>query len=96
MMSYLSWIVMAFAFWEGLLVGIYNAILKVNPAWTLGVILGSKLLKVMVVVAVILAVKYLSDIPVKPFALALLGGYVVSIVFETIYFLYKKKQNENK
>ena len=90
---YLHWIGVACVVWEVFLVKLYDSVVKLRPDWALGVILGSKLFKMLIVIIAIATVKYLTDLPVKKFALVILGAYTVTIVFETVYFLYKKKQN---
>lgn len=95
----MSWwveaLIIGFVFYESLIVGIYNAVVKDYPQATLWVTLGSKLIKVMLSVVAVLLIKTMTEVPLKPFALTLVGIYLLSIIFETIYFLKKKPNNEN-
>jgi len=95
----MSWwvqaLILGFVFYESLVVGIYNAVVKDFPQSLLWITLGSKIVKMLLSIIAFVAVKLLTDIPIKPFALTLVGIYLVSIIFETIYFLKKKPNNEN-
>jgi len=95
-MSWLQALIIGFVFYESLVVSIYKIIVKDYPQATLWITMGSKLIKILLSVTTVLMVKTMTDIPLKPFALTLVGIYLLSIIFETIYFLKKKPNNENK
>lgn len=88
-------LVITFVFYESLIISIFKLINKSNPAWGFWIIMGSKALKLILTIGGIAAVKLLTDIPLKRFALMAVAVYLVSVVFETIYFL-KTTKNEQK
>ena len=94
----IPWACIAVPVWLISVGAAYWAVLRISPAWSLGVIFGAKLLKLIILASAILAVKRLTQIPLMPFAYFLFGTLVVTIVFETFIFLYLKKKtnNENK
>lgn len=89
-------LIFGFIFYESIIVGIYNAVVKDYPQAVLWITMGSKIIKIIISVTAILLVRMLTEIPLESFALTLVGIYFVSIIFETIYFLKKKPNNENK
>lgn len=95
MMWQLEVLIIAFVFYESVVISIFKLIHKSNPKWGFWIILGSKALKFMLTIAGILAVKALTEIPLRRFALMAVAVYLVSVCFETIYFL-KKTNNEQK
>lgn len=65
---------------------------KNMPEQSLWVIMGSKVLKlILAAVAIIAVYAFLDDIEIKHFSLGVITAYLISLVFETIFFLKKKK-----
>lgn len=88
---WLELLIAGFIFYESVLISIYRLIAKSNPEQTTWIILGSKVVKILLTVGAILAVRYLTEIPLKRFALSAVAIYFVTILFESVYFLKKKK-----
>lgn len=94
MMLWIEILIGCFIFFESVVISIYNLLQKQNPEMTLWVVMGSKLLKILFTVSAIFLVPRFTEIPMKPFALVTVGIYFISILFETIFFLKKNKQND--
>lgn len=94
-MMWIEILIICFVFFESVVISIYNILQKQSPEYTLWVVMGSKLLKILFTVGAIFLVPRLTEIPMKQFALVAVGVYFVSILFETIFFLKKNKQNDN-
>ena len=94
MMLWIEILIACFIFFESVVVSIYNLLQKQSPEYTLWVVMGSKLLKILFTVGAIFLVPRLTEIPMKTFALVTVGVYFISILFETIFFLKKNKQND--
>jgi len=94
----MSWaiqgVIIFFIFYESVIFSIYKLLQQSNPEINLWVIMGSKVIKMIMTGTIILLVNRFSEIPLKQFALTTVGIYFVSVIVETIFFL-KKKQNEN-
>ena len=93
-MMWIEILIICFVFFESVVISIYNILQKQSPEYTLWVVMGSKLLKILFTVGAIFLVPRLTEIPMKQFALGAVGVYFVSILFETIFFLKKNKQND--
>ena len=61
-----------------------------TPEYSLWVVLGAKVLKLLLSVGAILMVHFLTEIPIVTFCLWLLAAYILSIVVESIFFIKKK------
>lgn len=94
MMLWIEILIACFIFFESVVISIYNLLQKQNPELTLWVVMGSKLLKILFTVGAIFLVPRFTEIPMKTFALVTVGVYFISILFETIFFLKKNKQND--
>ena len=93
----LPWMTLGVILWLVAVAAAYWAVMRISPVWSLGVVFGAKLLKLIIIACAFVAVRNLTEIPLMPFACCVLGIVVVTIVFETFIFLYlKKKNNENK
>lgn len=95
-MTWLQILIAGFVFYEAVVINVVKQLEKLNPAATTWVILGSKVIKLLLTVGVILAVKFLTEIPIRQFALTTVGIYFVSLIVESIFFLKKKQNNEQK
>ena len=95
-MMWIEILIICFVFFESVVISIYNILQKQSPEYTLWVVMGSKLLKILFTVGAIFLVPRYTEIPMKTFALVAVGVYFISILFETIFFLKKNKQNDNK
>lgn len=93
-MMWIEILIICFVFFESVVISIYNILQKQSPEYTLWVVMGSKLLKILFTVGAIFLVPRLTEIPMKTFALVTVGVYFISILFETIFFLKKNKQND--
>ncbi len=93
MMQHLEFLIAAFVFYEAVIINIFNLIHKSNPVHVIWIVLGSKVLKLLLTVGGILIVKFLTEVPLKRFALMTIAVYFVSVAFETIFFL-KRMKNE--
>lgn len=80
-------LLIGFIFYESVVISIYRII---DPAYRLWVILGSKIVKLLLTIGIILGVKLLGNAEIKEFALVTIGIYLITTVVETIYFLKKK------
>ena len=94
-MMWIEILIICFVFFESVVISIYNILQKQSPEYTMWVVMGSKLLKILFTVGAIFLVPRLTEIPMKTFALVTVGVYFISILFETIFFLKKNKQNDN-
>ncbi|MCQ2508792.1 MAG: hypothetical protein MJ097_08410 [Dorea sp.] len=62
------------------------------PEQSIWVIMGSKVVKLLLAVIAILTVYiFIDDIEIKHFSFGVITAYLISLVFETIFFLKKKK-----
>ncbi len=95
-MMWLQILIAGFVFYEAVIISVVRELQKVNPNATVWVIMVSKVIKLLVTVGVIFAVSRLTEIPIRTFALTTVGIYVVSIIVESIFFLKKKQNNEQK
>ena len=95
-MIWVEVLIAAFVFYEAVIISIYRLLQQSNPEMTLWVIMGSKLIKMALAVGAIFLVPRLTAIPMKTFALVTVGIYLVSIIIESIFFLKKKQNNEQK
>lgn len=82
----------AFVLIETVVIWLYRWTQKNMPEQSLWVIMGSKVLKlILAAVAIIAVYAFLDDIEIKHFSLGVITAYLISLVFETIFFLKKKK-----
>lgn len=80
-------ILIGFIFYESVVINIYK---RLDPSLRLWLILGSKILKLLFTIGIILTVKLTNAAPVKEFALFTVGTYLLATIVETIYFIKKK------
>lgn len=77
---------------EAAIIWFYSWMQKNMPEQSLWVIMGSKVLKlILAAVAIIAVYAFSDDIEIKHFSLGVITAYLISLVFETIFFLKKKK-----
>lgn len=77
---------------EAAIIWFYSWMQKNMPEQSLWVIMGSKVLKLLLAVGAILIVyTFVDDIEIKHFSFGVITAYLISLVFETIFFLKKKK-----
>ncbi len=95
-MMWLEILIAGFVFYEAVVINVFRELQKVNPTLAVWVILGSKVLKLLLTILTILLVARLTDIPIRRFALTTVGIYFVSLIVESIFFLKKKQNNEQK
>lgn len=77
---------------EAAIIWFYSWMQKNMPEQSLWVIMGSKILKLLLAVgAILLVYAFVDDIEIKHFSLGVITAYLISLVFETIFFLKKKK-----
>lgn len=82
----------AFVLIETVVIWLYRWTQKNMPEQSLWVIMGSKVLKlILAAVAIIAVYAFSDDIEIKHFSLGVITAYLISLVFETIFFLKKKK-----
>lgn len=90
----MSWwvelLLVGFVFYESLLISIHKLLVKQNQQIAFWVLMGSKVVKLLLAVVTVVMVRYWTTLPLKRFALVLVAMYLVSTLFETIYFLKKK------
>ena len=91
----MNWIVMlivATVVVEAAIIWFYRWVQANAPEQGLWVILGSKVVKLLLAVVAIVAVYALADdIDFKHFSIGVIAAYLVSLLFETVFFLKKKK-----
>ena len=95
-MIWVEILIAGFVFYEAIVISIHKLLQQTNPELTLWVVMGSKLIKMLLAVGAIILVPRLTDIPIRTFALTTVGIYMVSIIVESIFFLKKKQNNEQK
>jgi hypothetical protein len=95
-MMWLQFLIAGFVFYEAVIISVVRELQKVNPNATVWVIMISKVVKLLLTAGVIFAVSRLTEIPIRTFALTTVGIYVVSLIVESIFFLKKKQNNEQK
>lgn len=95
-MKWLQFLIAGFVFYEAVIISVVRELQKVNPNATVWVIMISKVVKLLLTAGVIFAVSRLTEIPIRTFALTTVGIYVVSLIVESIFFLKKKQNNEQK
>ena len=62
-----------------------------QPEYTVWVVLGAKVFKLLFAAISIIFVRYFTEIPLKEFCIWLIVCYILTIVVESILFLKKKK-----
>lgn len=95
-MIWVEVLIAAFVFYEAVIISIHKLLQQSNPEMTLWVVMGSKVIKMLLAIGAIIVVPKLTDIPLRTFALTTVGIYMVSIFVESIFFLKKKQNNEQK
>lgn len=91
-MNWIVILVIATIIIEIAIIWFYQWMQKNMPTQTLWVVMGSKVLKLILAIVAILAVKVFGkEIGIVQFSIGVIICYLVSLVFETIFFLKKKK-----
>lgn len=89
-MMWVEILIAGFIFYEAVIISIFRLLQKENPELNIWVILGSKVIKMLLTIAVIFVVPRITEIPMKTFALTTVGIYIISLFVESIFFLKKK------
>lgn len=91
-MSWIAVLIVATIAVEAAIIWFYRWVQANMPEHSLWVILGSKVVKLLLAVVAIVAVSVLADdIDIKHFSIGVIAAYLVSLLFETVFFLKKKK-----
>jgi hypothetical protein len=90
MMPWQVLLITAFAVIEILIVWAHRWTQQNSPEYSLWVVMGAKVLKLVLSIGSILLVNFLTEIPVITFSLWLMGCYIVTIVVESAFFIKKK------
>lgn len=88
-----SLIILFFVLYEIGLTLLYMWVKKESAEMTTWVILGSKVLKLLFAAGIVILVKLFTQEDIVQFALTMLGILLVSILYETTYFLLSGKKN---
>lgn len=88
-----SLIFLFFVLYEIGLTLLYMWVKKESAEMTTWVILGSKVLKLLFAAGIVILVKLFTQEDIVQFALTMLGILLVSIFYETTYFLLSGKKN---
>lgn len=91
MMSWLIPLIIVFGIYEAVVCWAYKWVVRNAPEQVLWIQMGSKVLKLLIAIAALAAVHFLTDIPLKAFAIAMIVVYLVTLVIEVIFFLKNKK-----
>ena len=91
-MNWIVILIIATILIEAAIIWFYRWVQKNMPEQSLWVVMGSKVLKLLLAVgAILLVYAFVDDIEIKHFSFGIITAYLVSLVFETIFFLKKKK-----
>lgn len=85
--------ILFFVLYEIGLTLLYMWVKKESAEMTTWVILGSKVLKLLFAAGIVILVKLFTQEDIVKFALTMLGILLVSILYETTYFLLSGKKN---
>lgn len=85
--------ILFFVLYEIGLTLLYMWVKKESAEMTTWVILGSKVLKLLFAAGIVILVKLFTQEDIVQFALTMLGILLVSILYETTYFLLSGKKN---
>lgn len=85
--------ILFFVLYEIGLTLLYMWVKKESAEMTTWVILGSKVLKLLFAAGIVILVKLFTQEVIVQFALTMLGILLVSILYETTYFLLSGKKN---
>ena len=72
---------------------LYNWIKKETPEMTTWLILGSKPVKLVIAVMILLLVRFVTSESVVRFGIFLLVILLLSVVYESVYFIRRGKKN---
>lgn len=95
-MIWVEILIAGFVFYEAVVISMFRLLEDTSLEWANWLILISKGVKLLLSAAIIFLVPRLTSIPIRHFALAVVAVYFVSLIFETIFFLKKKHNNEQK
>ena len=91
-MNWIVVLIVATVVVEAAIIWFYRWVRANAPEQGLWVILGLKVVKLLLAVVAIVAVYALADgIDIKQFSIGVIVAYLVSLLFETVFFLKKKK-----
>ena len=90
MMPWQVLLIAVFAAIEILIVWAHRWTQQNSPEYSLWVVLGSKVLKLLLSIGSLLLVKFFTDIPVVTYGLWLLGCYLIFLIVESAFFIKKK------
>lgn len=91
-MNWIIILIIATVLVEASIIWFYQWMKKNMPEQSIWVIMGSKVVKLLLAVIAILTVYiFIDDIEIKHFSFGVITAYLISLVFETIFFLKKKK-----
>ncbi len=90
MMPWQVLLITAFAVIEIFIVWAHRWTKQNSPEYSLWVVMGAKVLKLVLSIGSILLVNFLTEIPVVSYSLWLMGCYIATIVVESIFFIKKK------
>lgn len=91
-MMWVTYLVIATIAIEALVIWFHHWTKQNAPDYSLWVVMGAKVFKLLIAVIAIVAVNVLSDeISIKQFSVAVILAYLAGLIIETIFFLQKKK-----
>lgn len=96
MSGWVEWMAAAFVFYEAVFLNVYKRLQALGAQGLVWVILGSKVLKLLLSLVSLLLVKQFSTLPLRTYALTLVGFYGLSLVVESIILLKKKHSDEKQ
>lgn len=89
----ISLAILFFILYEVGLTFLYKWVKKESVDMVIWTVLGSKVLKLFFAVAIIVFVRLFTDEPIVRYALIMLGILIVTIIYETSYFVLSSKKN---
>lgn len=92
----ISLAILFFILYEVGLTFLYKWVKKESADMVIWTILGSKVLKLIFAVAIIVFVRLFTDEPIVRYALIMLCILIVTIIYETCYFVLSSKKNKIK
>ena len=89
----ISLVILFFIFYEIGLTLLYNWVNREYTEMTTWVILGSKMVKFICAVIIMVLIHWFTDEPIVRIAFIMLGILMVTIIYETGYFILSGKKN---
>ena len=84
-------LVAAFALMECAIVWLQRWTMDNQPEYSVWVVMGAKVLKILFAAVAIILVRFMTEIPLKTFCIWLIVCYILTMIVESILFLKKKK-----